>query len=246
VSAGWFDEVKEYFAKKGNSIPEYQCNVHFKNFDTSSYIKSSEECMPFFILHKNIGHTCQIYSKYDEKKGIKQCNFCIDRFLSKTDKKIPKDCLDVKIEKSHFSEGEIKQLIEDNKDKIQEEINIKDLKKCYPANTEIGKISYVEGKGFIQRSSRIIPAIVGEGLMPEDTIISEKDSIVQFQIDKKDFSIKADSIMDKRFQLPGECKSKEKGKISSFFSNIWGKIKSSLAGDSDKAQEMTAGAGVRG
>jgi hypothetical protein len=241
VSANFLDEIKEFFAKKGKIMPEYQCTIHLKNFESSTYIQSNEECMQYFVKYKNMGHTCQIYSKYNEKKGIKQCNFCIDRFLSKTDKIIPRDCLEIKIEKSHFSEDEVKQIIEENKNKIQEEINIKGLKKCYDADTEIGRISFVQGNGHIQRSSRIIPAIVGEGLMPGDTIISEKDSIVQFNIDKTDFS-----ISDKRFQLPGECKPKEKGNISSFFGNIWDKIKSSLGGDSNKAQEMTAGAGVRG
>jgi hypothetical protein len=242
ASDGIFFKIKEYFAKKGDNMPEYQCSVHFQNFESSNYIQSSEECMPFFIIHKNIGHKCQIYSKFNEEKGIKQCNFCVDRFLSKTDKNIPKTCLEVKIEKTHFSEDEIQQIIEDNKDSIKKELNTdpnlkNDLKKCYDADTEVGRISYVQGKGFIQRSSRIIPAIVGEGLMPEDSISSDEDSIVTFNVEGKEYTLSS----KERFQLPSECKPKEKGKISSFFTNVWSKIKGALAGDSSKALTATAG-----
>lgn len=120
-------------------------------------------------------------------------------------------------------------------------MNAKNLKKCYESYTDVGRITFVQGKSYIQRSSRLIPAFPGEGLMPGDSISTDKDALVQFEIENKKFSVSGNEI----FQIPKECEAKEKGKITNFFNNTWKKISSFLAGDSFKTQDMTAGAGVR-
>ncbi|NQU17478.1 MAG: hypothetical protein HQ564_05360 [Candidatus Saganbacteria bacterium] len=239
VSAGWFDEVQQFFAKRGNQAPEFQCTVNFVNTQNSGLIQVSKECEQYFLAHGRLGQICQLYT-YNETKGISQCNFCLDRYLSKTNKNIPKDCLEVKIEKSHFSEQEIKKIVQDNKEIIDEEMGKIDCSK----SSEVGRITFVQGRAFIQRSSRIIPATVGEVILPGDAIAAEDGSEAILQLN----SNKQIKISEKtRLVIPAcETEEKIKGRISSFFGNIWTRTRNFLSGVAFKVKELTGAVGVRG
>jgi hypothetical protein len=236
ANANFFSNVRNYFAQRGKEAPEFQCTI---NINT----EAGGDCLAYFLEYK-LGHTCQIYTKYDEKKGIKQCDFCVDRFLSKTSKKIPKSCLNVKIEGTHFTQEEMEQIALDRKDEFQE-INKDNSENIIPEEltadygVELGRITFVQGRAFIERSLRIMPAIVGEGLLCNDILHIEEDSELTFEVNSNEIKINRKTT----YPLP-TCKETDKTKSGSFFGNLWGKIKEKLSGESSKT--LTATAGVRG
>jgi phosphoribosyl-AMP cyclohydrolase len=243
ANANFFSNVRNYFAQRGKEVPEFQCIV---NINT----EAGGDCLAYFLEYK-LGHTCQIYTKYDEKKGIKQCDFCVDRFLSKTNKKIPKTCLDVKIEGTHFTQQEMEQIALNRKDEF-EEINKDNNTNFNPEElayaeegVELGRITFIQGRAFIERSLRIMPAIVGEGLLCGDRLSVEEDAELTIMLDSKEIKIEEKTT----FSLPA-CKGKDalskKGSFAHFIGNLWWKIKEKLSGDSFEVKTPTATAGVRG
>jgi hypothetical protein len=220
VQAGLFSDMSNYLAKRGGNVPEFQCTVNIN-------VEMGEDCLAYFLNYK-LGSTCQIYTKFNERKGIAQCDSCVNKFLSKTNKKIPKSCLDVKIERTYFSEEEINEIILNKSDSGPAEYGV-----------ESGRITHSQGKVFIQRNARLIPAIVGEGLLCGDVLVSDENSKLHYTLNSKEFKI--EGVI--RVELP-RCK--EKTKKDSFFGNLWGKIKSKLTDDSFKVKTPTATAGVRG
>lgn len=109
---------------------------------------------------------------------------------------------------------------------------------------EIGRITFVQGKGYIQRGSRIIPAIVGEGLLAGDTVSADKGSEVTVQL----VTYGSKKVQDGgRLILAEKVVHTPQGffePIFSFFGGIWSSIKENVA--NMEALVDTATAGVRG
>jgi phosphoribosyl-AMP cyclohydrolase len=208
ANANFFSNVRNYFAQRGKEAPEFECTV---NINT----ETSEDCIKFSKEYK-LNHTCQIYTKYDEKKGIKQCDFCVDKFLSKTNKKIPKTCLDVKIEGTHFTNQEIEEIITNNKNEI--------IKKESMSKEEVGKINNIKGEAYIIRNRRSNSAKIGNILLCGDSIKVENNSEVVIDIKSHGIIRITENII---FNI-SDCEEKKKSNISSFFNNMWQNIKEKL------------------
>jgi len=111
-------------------------------------------------------------------------------------------------------------------------------------DVEIGRITFVQGKGYIQRSNRLIPATVGENLLIGDTIVTDEGGEVTIQLEKYG----SKSVMDGgRLILAEKSVQKPQGMLDpvfSFFGGIWTKVKDTIT--TIEAQVQTATAGVRG
>jgi hypothetical protein len=244
ASEGFLSKVKGFFSGQGKEAPEYQCKVSFANIDTNSLITINEDCKAYFIKHGSKGQICQLYS-YNVNKGIKQCDFCIDKFLSKSDRKIPKTCLSAIIEKTHFTEEDMDKIILDNKDEIEKKMNMNEetIKAEYVGvDVEVGRITYSKGNTAIIRKSRMVPAIVGEGLICGDQISVQKGAEVTIILDSENIKINENTI----FKIPACKEEAESSKIVLFFKNAWNTIKEKIRGESFEAKTLTATAGVRG
>jgi hypothetical protein len=124
---------------------------------------------------------------------------------------------------------------------------------CRPG--ERGRVTFVQGRAYIQRSNRIIPAIVGEGLLSGDKISADEGSSVTIDLDevgsmqiseKTRFNIPCDPVMEESVGGPLEP-------VITFFKGIheesmkiWDQIKEFLSGESFEPKTPTATAGVRG
>jgi len=109
---------------------------------------------------------------------------------------------------------------------------------------EIGRITFVQGKAYIQRSARLIPAFVGETLLIGDTVAADEGGEVTIQLEKYGSKTVKDGG---KLILEEKVVQKPEGLLDpvfSFFGDIWTKVKDAIA--SVEAQIPTATAGVRG
>lgn len=109
---------------------------------------------------------------------------------------------------------------------------------------EKGRISFVEGRAHIQRGNRIIPAVVGEGLLAGDTVVSESGMVTIEGEASGSLKIPAGI----RLQIPEEkaVKKTSSSSLSKMIGNIWTKTKEFLTGESFEVKVCTATCGVRG
>lgn len=109
---------------------------------------------------------------------------------------------------------------------------------------EIGRITFVQGKGYIQRSARLIPAFVGESLLIGDTVVADEGAEVTIQLEKYGSKTVKDGG---RLILEEKVVQKPEGLLDpvfSFFGGIWTKVKDAIG--NVEALVTTATAGVRG
>jgi len=109
---------------------------------------------------------------------------------------------------------------------------------------EKGRISFVEGRAHIQRGNRIIPAVVGEGLLAGDTVVSESGMVTIEGEASGSLKIPAGI----RLEIPEEkaVKKTSSSSLSVMIGNIWGKTKELLGGESFEVKTPTGTCGVRG
>jgi hypothetical protein len=115
---------------------------------------------------------------------------------------------------------------------------------------DIGRISYVQGRAFIQRSNRLIPASVGEALIVGDKISCDKGSFVMVAFTNRDedvtftygtiWTIQREKPPESQFE-PVILFFKE---IPNKVEGIWLEIVGFISQQSAKVSD--AGAGVRG
>jgi hypothetical protein len=120
---------------------------------------------------------------------------------------------------------------------------------------ERGRITSVQGKAYIQRSVRIIPASVGEVLLCGDIVSADAGSSVIIETDgtgtkkiseKARFDILCEPDLDEEpGGLLGEVNS-FMGSLQVTMDHIWGQVKEILGGESFNVMVDTEGAGVRG
>jgi hypothetical protein len=120
---------------------------------------------------------------------------------------------------------------------------------------ERGRVTFVQGKAYILRSGRIIPASVGEGLLCGDTVSADAGSSVTIETEGKGIMKISENA---RFDVLCESDPDEEhggllGEVNSFLGslqvtmdNLWMHVKEILRGDSFKAKADEATAGVRG
>lgn len=110
---------------------------------------------------------------------------------------------------------------------------------------EKGRISFVQGNAFIQRGNRIIPAVVGEGLLAGDTVSCEQGSEVTIAGAVSGSLKIVDNV---RFQIPEDKPAKKAtySSISVFMGEIWTKTKEFLTGESFEVKTPDGACGVRG
>jgi hypothetical protein len=109
---------------------------------------------------------------------------------------------------------------------------------------DIGRITFVQGKAYIQRSARIIPAIVGEGLLIDDTVFADEGAEVTLQLETYGSKTVKDGG---RLILAEKVVQKPEGLLDpvfTFFGGIWTKVKDAIG--NVEALIPTATAGVRG
>jgi hypothetical protein len=114
----------------------------------------------------------------------------------------------------------------------------------FSTGKERGRVSFVQGKAFIQRSNRIIPVTIGEGLLPGDTISCEEGELVIEAATGGSLTI----IEKTRFQIPEEkaVKKTNSNVISKIMGDIWTKTKAYVSKETFKALILTGACGVRG
>jgi hypothetical protein len=109
---------------------------------------------------------------------------------------------------------------------------------------EKGRITFIQGRAFIHRNGRILPATVSESLMAGDLIV----------MDEGEVTIEGNGggtlkFMGRtRFQLPEEVgvKKAPPSSISKIVGDIWTKTKELLRGESFEVKTPTGTCGVRG
>ncbi|WP_214084328.1 hypothetical protein [Methanoculleus sp.] len=110
---------------------------------------------------------------------------------------------------------------------------------------EAGVISYVQGKAYIQRGPRILPATVGEVLLVGDSVAVDEGGQVTLEFDglgtKDVYGGDRIHIVGKKVQEPEAMLEP----VFTFFGGLWESIKGVLGGVQE-ALEPTATAGVRG
>ena len=109
------------------------------------------------------------------------------------------------------------------------------------SGTEVGRVSFVQGKAHIQRSSRIISAVVGEGIMAGDTLVSENGEL-NVVVDGITYKI----LPGTRFRIPERVQEVKTSYIQSVLKEYWEKTKQFLAGQSFEVKTPGGGPGVRG
>ncbi len=109
---------------------------------------------------------------------------------------------------------------------------------------EIGRITFVQGKAYIQRSARLIPATVGESLLAGDTVVADEGGEVTVQL----VTYGSKTVKDGgRLILEEKVVHTPQGlfePVFSFFGGIWKTVKETIT--NVEALVDTATAGVRG
>lgn len=119
---------------------------------------------------------------------------------------------------------------------------------------EAGRITFVQGRCYIQRNSRLIPASVGESLLTGDTISADEDAEVTIQIEEKVYNVPGRT----RFLITAYCPEPVRSEglmgdvegvietVNKTFGDLWTKLKEMVAGETFVVKVPTATAGVRG
>ena len=112
------------------------------------------------------------------------------------------------------------------------------------AAEEKGVITYSEGRAFVVRGVRTIPAKVGTILMAGDVVAVEEGSAVSIDLTNTGLL----KISEKtKFEIPQTQAQEERtSSISLFFGGIWTEAKKLIQGESFEIKTPTATAGVRG
>lgn len=112
------------------------------------------------------------------------------------------------------------------------------------AAEEKGVITYTEGRAFVVRGVRTIPAKVGTILMAGDVVAVEEGSAVSIDLTNTGLL----KISEKtKFEIPQTQATEERtSSISLFFGGIWTEAKKLIQGESFEIKTPTATAGVRG
>jgi len=112
------------------------------------------------------------------------------------------------------------------------------------AAEEKGVITYSEGRAFVVRGVRTIPAKVGTILMAGDVVAVEEGSAVSIDLTNTGLL----KISEKtKFEIPQtQAKEERTSSISLFFGGIWTEAKKLIQGESFEIKTPTATAGVRG
>lgn len=112
------------------------------------------------------------------------------------------------------------------------------------AAEEKGVITYSEGRAFVVRGVRTIPAKVGTILMAGDVVAVEEGSAVSIDLTNTGLL----KISEKtKFEIPQTQATEERtSSISLFFGGIWTEAKKLIQGESFEIKTPTATAGVRG
>jgi len=109
---------------------------------------------------------------------------------------------------------------------------------------DVGRITYVQGGGYIQRDARLIPATVGEQLMVGDTVSTEEGSRVTVRLNNQETKEVRDGgsliIEEKRGATPQGLFEP----VISLFGGIWETIRGTIT--TVEGLISTATAGVRG
>gem|GEM_PF-1600235 len=128
-------------------------------------------------------------------------------------------------------------------------------------NVEVGRITYIEGRYYIQRNQRIIPATVSESLMNGDMIAGDDpDGKIVLQLDYSDHPDAGGYTLSGRTRFDLTCPEPEPVRseglmgevgsvmetVSNTINDLWTTLKELLRGESFEVKEPTATAGVRG
>ncbi len=114
----------------------------------------------------------------------------------------------------------------------------------FGTGTAKGRISSIEGKAYIQRDARIIPAVVGEVLLAGDTVVSESGVVTI----EGEVSGSLKIPVGIRLQIPEEkaVKKTSSSALAEMLGNIWSKTKEFLSGESFEVKTPNGACGVRG
>lgn len=207
---------------------DFRCEVTFFSAVTSGTVSYTRpECFDF-LRYEYSQEVCQVFEEYVASRGVSQCDFCVNRFLDNRDRKIPLSCLSVEI-----YEQEQKEVVEE----FSVEEAVPDFRKG-----EVGRVTFVRGNGYVLRSDRVIPLTVGEFLMCDDVVGVEEGSEARIITKSGERTISGGST----FSLE-KCEEKEKpGFLRRTVGGLWNRIRTAVSGDSFKAEDLSAGAGVRG
>ncbi len=126
---------------------------------------------------------------------------------------------------------------------------------------EVGRITFIQGRFYIHRNARIIPATVSESLMVDDLIVGDDpDGYIIIQLDYSDHPDAAGYTLTGRTRYPltaycpepvrseglmGEIESVMET-VSNTFSDLFSQLKEFVRGESFEVKVPTATAGVRG
>jgi hypothetical protein len=112
------------------------------------------------------------------------------------------------------------------------------------SNVEKGEISFLQGRAFIQRGVRIIPAKIKDPVNAGDTISVEEGSQASINL----YNTGLIKITEKsKFEIPLKEENNERtSSVSLFFGSLWTKAKKLVKGESFEIKTPTATAGVRG
>jgi hypothetical protein len=127
-------------------------------------------------------------------------------------------------------------------------------------NVEVGRITFIEGRYYIHRSQRIVPATISESLMSGDMISGDDpDGKIVIQLDYSDHPDAGGYTLTGRTRFDLSCSDPEPVRseglmgevegvietVNTTIGNLWTKLKELLRGESFQVQEPTGG-GTRG
>ncbi|MCK9630100.1 MAG: hypothetical protein M0R30_00510 [Methanoregula sp.] len=134
------------------------------------------------------------------------------------------------------------------------------IKTCMKTG-EVGRITYIQGRYYIHRNARIIPATVSESLMADDLIYGDDpDGEIIIQLDYSDHPDAGGYTLTgrTRYSLTPYCPEPVRSEgmmgevegvietVSTTIDDLWSKLKEILRGESFGVKTPTATAGVRG
>jgi len=113
-------------------------------------------------------------------------------------------------------------------------------------DVDVGRITSVRGKGYIQRQNRVMSATVGERLMAGDTVYADDGSEVIVQLDHGGRQVvEGGNSLHLERQIVDKPTSVLEP-IVSIIEDTWMKVKEFLSGESFSSMTPSAIAGVRG